>query len=84
MRPTNINLDIIAPNSCIRPNWIDRDLPRDRVRRDRNGDEATKRSSILLTPPKHLIGVNVMPTRNDRHRRTRGKGLRHNLTLQLI
>lgn len=84
MRPTNINLDIIAPNSCIRLNWIDRHIPRDRVRRHRNGDEAAKRSSILLTPAKQLIGVNVMPTRNDRHRRTRGKRLRHNLTLQLI
>jgi hypothetical protein len=31
-----------------------------------------------------LIGVNVMPTRNDRHRRARDKGLRHNLTLQIF
>jgi hypothetical protein len=84
MRPTNLDLDIIAPNSCIRPNWIDRDLARDRLRRHRNGNEAAKRGPILLTPAKHLIGANIMPTRNHRHRRARDKGLRHNLTLQLI
>ena len=75
MRNANIDLDIIAPNSGIRPNWIDCDLVGRRVLHDRNGNEAAKRSPILLTPSKHLIGVNVMPTRNHRHRRARDKGL---------